>query len=200
MIVDLSYPEGLSVNDGIRREWCLLQYASVDNAVEIIQLLGPGAVLAKLDLKDAYRIILVHPDDHYLLGTAWLGEVYVDRSLPFGLRSASLLFTAFSDMVAWAIHCQGVRFIMHYLDNFLVLGPPALRKLPTLWTLYCSFYLGPGSQWLPIRLRALLLLYHFWVSSLIQSGYNFGCRRRNWNVSRHYSPPGRVVNHVLAMS
>ena len=83
MIVDLSYPEGLSVNDGIRREWCSLQYASVDNAVEIIQLLGPGAVLAKLDLKDAYRIIPVHPDDHYLLGTAWLGEVYVDRSLPF---------------------------------------------------------------------------------------------------------------------
>jgi hypothetical protein len=128
MIVDLSYPEGLSVNDGTRREWCSLQYASMDNTVAIIQLLGPGAILAKPGLKDAYRIIPVCPDDHYLLGTAWLGEVYVDRSLPFGLRSAPLLFTAFSDMVAWAIHCQGVRFIMHYLDDFLILGPPGNQE------------------------------------------------------------------------
>jgi hypothetical protein len=107
LIVDLSYPEGLSVNDGICQEWCSLQYTSMDNKVEIIQLLGPGAILAKLDMKYAYRIILVHPDDHYLLG---LGEVFVDHSLPFGLRSAPLLFTAFSDMVAWGHSLPGRPF------------------------------------------------------------------------------------------
>ena len=33
LIVDLSAPEGHSVNDGIRREWCSLTYVSVDDAV-----------------------------------------------------------------------------------------------------------------------------------------------------------------------
>jgi hypothetical protein len=144
LIVDLSYPDGLSVNDGICEEWCSLQYASVDNAVEIIQSCGPGTMLAKLDLKDAYRIIPVHPDDHYLLGITWKGGVYIDRSLPFGLRSAPLLFTAFSDMVAWAIHCQGVRFVMHYLDDFLLLGAPDSQEVAHSLNVTLNFLFRSG--------------------------------------------------------
>ena len=32
------------------------------------------------------------------------------------------MFTAFADLVAWAIHCQGVRWLLHYLDDFLLFG------------------------------------------------------------------------------
>ena len=124
MIVDLSAPRGLSVNDGIREDICSLCYASVDQAVSLILRLGQGTTLVKLDLKDAYRIVPVHPDDHPLLGISWEGLTYVDRSLPFGLRSAPKIFTAVADMLAWAIHCEGVRYVLHYLDDFLLLGSP----------------------------------------------------------------------------
>ena len=97
-------------------------YASVDNAVEIIHYLGLCTELVKMDLKDIYRVIPVHPHDHHL-GIQWRGDMFVDRSLPFGLRSAPKIFAAFSDMVAWAIHHRGVRHLLHYyLDNFLLFG------------------------------------------------------------------------------
>ena len=53
LIVDLSAPTGASVNDGISEDLCSLTYASVDDAVSIIQDLGPGTQLVKMDLKDA---------------------------------------------------------------------------------------------------------------------------------------------------
>ena len=124
LIVDLSNPERGSVNDGISEDLCTIRYSSVDDAVAIIQSLGPNTLLAKLDLKDAYRIVPVHQQDYHLLGIAWRGEVFIDRALPFGLRSAPKLFSAVSDLIAWVLHQQGVSFQLHYLDDFLFLGPP----------------------------------------------------------------------------
>ena len=46
LIVDLSYSEGGSVNDGIPPELCSLRYPSVDNAVRVILALGMGTKLA----------------------------------------------------------------------------------------------------------------------------------------------------------
>ena len=128
MIVDLSSPVGFSVNDGIAEDLCSLQYSSGDNAVQFITSLGQGTQLVKLDLNDAYRILPIHPQDHPPLGIRWQDQIYIDRSLPFGLRSAHKIFSAFADMVAWCIHCQGVRFLMHYLDDFLILGAPGTQE------------------------------------------------------------------------
>ncbi len=112
MIVDLSTLYNFSNNDGVSPDSCSLTYASMDNAVDFIRQLGPGTQLVKMDLKDAFQIVPVHPQDQHLLGVRWQDEVYIDRSLPFGLRSAPKIFTAFADMAAWAIHCRGVRFVM----------------------------------------------------------------------------------------
>ena len=54
----------------------------------------------KLDLKDAYRMVPVHPDDQHLLGISWRDGIYVDRALPFGLRSAPKLFSTVADALA----------------------------------------------------------------------------------------------------
>ena len=127
MIVDLSHPPHGSVNDGIRRELCSLCYASVDDAVRIIQHLGRGAELVKLDIKDAYRIVPVHPADYHLLGIRWEGATYVDRALPFGLRSAPKIFSAVADVIAWACTQMGISYHLHYLDDFLLLGAPGAQ-------------------------------------------------------------------------
>ena len=63
LIVDLSSPEGHSVNNGIPKELASLHYVTVDDVVTHIVLLGKGAVMAKMDVKHAYRNIPVHPAD-----------------------------------------------------------------------------------------------------------------------------------------
>lgn len=71
MIMHLSAPEGRSVNDGIHQDDFSLHYNSVDNAVPILLHLGKEALMAKIDLKSAFRIILVHCTDWELLGMHW---------------------------------------------------------------------------------------------------------------------------------
>jgi hypothetical protein len=135
MICDLSSPLGSSVNDGISPDLCSLHYAKVDDAVNIIRRLGRSTQLVKLDLKDAYRIVPVHPADYHLLGIRWRGNTYVDRALPFGLRSAPKIFNAIADLIAWVLTCQGVKFQLHYLDDFLLLGSPNSQQGRELLTI-----------------------------------------------------------------
>ena len=56
LIVDLSAPAGASVNDAIHPDLCSLCYTSLDDATLVVQKLDRGVVLAKLDLKKAYRM------------------------------------------------------------------------------------------------------------------------------------------------
>ena len=83
--------------------------------------LGCGTMLAKLDIQSAYRVIPVHPHDRMLLGIKWQENVYVHAALPFGLRSAPKIFNAVADALEWIVHNLGVRFVKHYLDDFVVL-------------------------------------------------------------------------------
>ena len=65
----------------------------------------------------------------------WEGSLLVDTALPFGLCSAPKIFTALADAAEWMVRQQGVEFIIHYLDDFLVMaadehqGSHALRLL-----------------------------------------------------------------------
>ena len=51
--------------------------------------------------------------------------MYVDCQLPFGLASAPAIFNAIADALEWILRSRGIRAIIHYLDDFLVLGAPA---------------------------------------------------------------------------
>lgn len=55
----------------------------------------------------------------------WKGYVYVDPMLPFGLRSAPKIFNVVADALEWYLHWKGIRHIFHYLDDFIVVGPPS---------------------------------------------------------------------------
>ena len=65
-------------------------------------------------------------------GICWEGNCYVDMALPFGLRSAPLIFTAVADAIGWALLQSGVELFIHYLDDFLFFSPPAPRPVNTL--------------------------------------------------------------------
>ena len=93
--MDLSSPKNSSVNDGIDATLSSLSYASIDHLSALI--LGRGAMLVKADIKEAYHMIPVHPQDQRLLDIQWEDAVYIDRMLPFGLRSAPKIFPAVAD-------------------------------------------------------------------------------------------------------
>lgn len=124
LIFDLSSPDGHSVNEGIPKELCSMSYISVDDAVRHILDSGPGTLLAKIDIKSAFRLIPVHPADRHLLAMSWKGALYIDTCLPFGLRSAPRLFNIAADLLEWILKDRGVSFVIHYLDDFLTVGTP----------------------------------------------------------------------------
>ena len=68
LIVDMSAPEGSSINDGINESLTSLTYVGIEDAAQMIIGHGKGALLAKVDVKSAYRNIPVHPDDRWLMG------------------------------------------------------------------------------------------------------------------------------------
>ena len=78
--------------------------------------------MAKLDLRLAYRYVPVHPDDRPLLGTRWNNQIFLDAALPFGLASAPKIFSAVADIILWIMHLRGVRWAIHYLDDYLIFG------------------------------------------------------------------------------
>ena len=124
LIVDMSSTEGYSTNDGIPESLCSLSYVGVKDDSLRLRRTGKGALMAKVDVRSAYRNIPVHPDDRWLMGMMWEGSLYVDTALPFGLRSAPKIFTAVADAAQWIIQQEGVDFIIHYLDDFLAIGAP----------------------------------------------------------------------------
>lgn len=124
LIVDLSAPEGASINDGVDKETSSLSYTSVDAITSRVLALSQGAMLAKMDFKQAYRIIPVHPEDRCLLGMRWDNQVFVDKPLPFGLLSAPLIFSAVADALQFMMIRNGAIFVDHYVDDLLQWRPP----------------------------------------------------------------------------
>ena len=116
MIVNLSSPSGFSVNDNINPDHSSFNYITVRQVAELIP---HGWFMAKLDLKSAYRKVPVHHADSHFLGISWKGNEFLDRALPFGLRSAPIIFNAVADGLAWAMICSGIVHLAHYLDDFI---------------------------------------------------------------------------------
>ena len=127
LIHHLSFPHGSSVNDGIDRDLCKVAYASFDFAISLIQKAGVGAFLAKTDVKSAFRLLPIHPDDFHLLGFKFEGQFYYDRCLPMGCSISCSLFEKFSTFLEFCIleSVQGTSkgmWVTHYLDDFLFVG------------------------------------------------------------------------------
>ena len=85
LIHDCSQPAGGSVN--VYASCDNYEYESVERANKLI---NPGAILAKVDLKSAYRHVPLHPSNYMATGLKWTftgstQTTYLfDTKLPFG--------------------------------------------------------------------------------------------------------------------
>ena len=97
--------------------------------------LGRRTLLAKIDLKNAFRQCPVQVQDWHLLGIHWANNFYFDKCLPFGLRSAPHHFDSVATALEYIIkeHTNSPH-VIHYLDDFLFAGPPGCDTCTTVFT------------------------------------------------------------------
>lgn len=122
VIVDLSFPEGQGVNDGID----ICDYFGVNITYTLpsladlttrLQEVGPGALVWKADLARAYRQLRVDPLDAPLLGIKVEEQYYVDLCSPFGCKTSSAACQRLSNAIIYLLRQQGY-FGLAYLDDY----------------------------------------------------------------------------------
>ena len=119
LVHHLSFPYCTSVNSHIPMEASSVRYASIDDAIRIT---GKGCALAKRDVKNAFQLIPVNPNDYDLLGIFWQDQFYYDKCLPMSCSSSCKIFEAFSSSLEWiARYKLSIPGILHILDNFLII-------------------------------------------------------------------------------
>ena len=126
--IDLSFPQGLSVNAGVEKDIYLntpftLKLPTIDNITGQVKALGRGCKLYKVDISRAFRHIKLDPSDYDLLGLRH-DAYYVDTCLPFGYRNGSALFQCISDAVRHIMR-QRQFDVINYIDDILGIDVPS---------------------------------------------------------------------------
>ena len=122
VIVDLSWPKGYSVNDGISRTQYIdgpmtISLPTPDDMERTIVRVGKGAFLYKTDLSRGYRQLRVDPLDWPYLSFVHESMCYMDICPPFGLRSSAMAMQRVSQAI---IHLHSRRGYLSraYIDDF----------------------------------------------------------------------------------
>ncbi len=76
--------------------------------------------MMKLDLKDAYYTVAVHPEYRRFLRFVFNGKTFEFQCLSFGLKSAPRAFTRLMTLTITHIRSLGIRVVI-YLDDLLIL-------------------------------------------------------------------------------
>lgn len=165
LINRLSWLPNLLVNDGILDSEASISYDALSVLhIRDLVLAGAGFLMAKLNLKDAFCHIPIHPADWHHVGFYWGDEFYYNVVLAFGLRSALYIFNLFSEALHWIIHCHILAHIHHYLDDFFLLfapsSPPSICSAAVEWVMGLGCELGLVFQdsktvWLTIQIEFL---------------------------------------------
>jgi hypothetical protein len=90
---------------------------------------GRNCIMLKRDMKDAFRMIPVAPQHHWLMGFSWEGKFYVEQVLPFGLRTAPFIFNLFAEAWEWIVRSYlRWHLVEHYLDDMMAAFPSSQGK------------------------------------------------------------------------
>ena len=129
-IIDLSWPKGQAVNDGVNKNVYLggefeMHYPTVDKIVKQLNAIGPAANIFKVDISRAFRHIRIDPGDIDLLGLQHQGKYFIDLSLPFGYKLGSFFFMKISDAVHYIMNNNGHNSLLNYIDDLIYTALPS---------------------------------------------------------------------------
>ena len=122
VIIDLSYPHGASVNDGVAKNCFQGQEMSytLPSAADLSSLIlsrGPGCFMWKADLERAYRQLRSDPLDYPLMGIRHKGLTYIDVCPSFGCRGSAAAQQRVAKAVCFLMHNKG-HSCLAYVDDF----------------------------------------------------------------------------------
>ena len=142
VIVDLSWPMGNAVNDGVALDTYLgtdfiLTYPSIDDITDQVVRLGKGCCLYKVDISRAFRHVKMDPGNYNKLGLKW--NDFFDSCLAFGFRHGSSIFQRISDAVRY-IMLKYDHHIINYCDDLIGYGLPSKiqQSFDTLCKILCE--------------------------------------------------------------
>ena len=129
VILDLSYPKGLSLNDQVDRsrfdgDLFSLKFPSIDYIVKEICSHKNDVVISKIDVARAFRNLRVDPADAVKLGIRWGNDVYIDVAVAFGWVHGSAAFQRVSDAVTFIMAQHGIKMFA-YIDDYIMASPRA---------------------------------------------------------------------------
>jgi hypothetical protein len=123
LILDLSAPHTSateSINDLIDKEFCSLEYVSMDDAIHILRCLGPGTWMCKTDITDAFKQVPIRADLWRYFGFKWKSKYYFYVRLAFGCRSSPKIFNELSKAIVWiAKNKYQIKHMLWLLDDFI---------------------------------------------------------------------------------
>ena len=122
VIINLSFPHGEAVNDGMVKGNYLgfmaeLTFPKTDDLAMRIAHLGQGAFMFKIDLSRYFCQIPLDPGDYSLIGYIVDGQLYFDKVLPMGMRTAPLIAQRITNAIRH-IHKKMGYFLLNYVDDF----------------------------------------------------------------------------------
>ena len=120
LIHDCSRAEGLAFNDYCTSGW-KQKFARVDGAVKFVT---PGCFMAKVDLKQAYRSVLISEHSQQVTGLKLQfgnSTVYLqDTRLCFAAKLAPDIFHQLTQGIKRMLKCHGLKATVVYLDDFII--------------------------------------------------------------------------------
>ena len=123
VIIDLSFPEGGSVNEGIAKgEGPTYRLPTPLDLAERMLKEGKGALLWKSNLSRAYRQLRIDPLDYPLLTIKHDGAFYVDICPSFGCRASGHAQQRVSDAVVHLMNQENFQ-VLAYVDDFCGIAP-----------------------------------------------------------------------------
>lgn len=126
IILNLSAPVGISVNDGIDSEDFPTIMSSTAQWLAILDRAGRNCLISKCDWASAYKHIAVCPEDVCLQWFHWLGMDFAELMLVFGCRASAGLFDRLAktvlDLVLRAAKLDG-SMVIQYLDDICAACP-----------------------------------------------------------------------------
>ena len=99
IILNLSAPQGSSVNDGINKEDFPASMSSTTSWLRVLNKAGRRCKFCKIDWSDAYKQITVHQDDLDLQWFSWLGKAFIELCLVFGCVCSAGLFDRLAKLI-----------------------------------------------------------------------------------------------------
>ena len=120
IIMNLSAPKGMSVNDGIAADEFPVVMSSTAAWVEVLNRAGVGAWITKTDWASAYKQVTVREEDIVLQWFEWGGRFFAELCLIFGSASSAGIFNDAAKVVLGLV-CRVTKFspemICQHLDD-----------------------------------------------------------------------------------